>query len=97
MGEDADCSWDENKREKNILVHGYDFADLREVFDGRFALVREDTRANYGESRYNMLTEFAGRIINITFTPRAGKKHLISARPAGQKERRIYNATKDSL
>jgi uncharacterized DUF497 family protein len=95
VGEDSSCSWEDGKREKNILNHGYDFADLQEVFDGRFAVVRQDTRFYYGELRYNMLTEFAGRIINVTFTPRDGKKHLISARPAGQKERRIYNVSKE--
>lgn len=96
MGENADCSWDDGKRDKNIVNHGYDFADLQEVFDGRFAVLRQDTRFNYGELRYKMLTEFAGRIINLTFTPRGGKKHLISARPAGQKERKVYYVRKEA-
>jgi uncharacterized DUF497 family protein len=97
VGENADCSWDDGKRERNILAHGYDFADLQEVFDGRFALVRQDTRCNYGELRFNMLTEFAGRVINVTFTARVGKRHFISARPASRKERKIYDVRKDSL
>jgi uncharacterized protein len=96
VGENADCSWHDGKRDKNLVNHGYDFADLQEVFDGRFAVLRQDTRFNYGELRYKMLTEFAGRIINLTFTPRGGKKHLISARAAGQKERKVYYVRKEA-
>jgi uncharacterized protein (DUF4415 family)/uncharacterized DUF497 family protein len=63
---------------------------LLEVFDGRFTFTRQDARFDYGELLYNMLVEFRGRIINITFNPRDGKVHLISVRPAsreGRKER----------
>lgn len=39
-----------------------------------------------------MLTEFHGRIISITFTPRANRVHLISVRPASREERKVYDA-----
>jgi uncharacterized DUF497 family protein len=96
MGQNEKCSWDDAKRERNIVTHGYDFADLQEVFDARFVLTRPDTRFDYGEFRYNMLVEYDGRIINITFTPRAGKFHLISARPASREERKVYHARQGS-
>jgi uncharacterized protein len=73
----------------------YDFADMMEVFDGRFVLTRQDTRKDYGELRYNSLVEFHGRVLNITFTPRSGRFHLISARPASREERRVYDDKKD--
>jgi uncharacterized DUF497 family protein len=94
MGHNEKCSWDNSKQERNTANHGYDFADLIEVFDGRFAFVREDTRFDYGELRYNMLVEFRGRIINVTFNPRLGKVHLISARPASREERKVYHAAR---
>ena len=94
MGADATCSWDDAKRESNLAKHGYDFADLTEVFDGRFLVTRQDTRLGYRELRYNMLAEYRGRIINVTFTPRAEKVHLISARPASREERKVYNERK---
>jgi uncharacterized protein len=94
MGDNDRCSWDDRKQYLNIANHGYDFVDLEEVFDGRFSITRHDARFDYGEPRYNMLAEFAGRIINITFTPRLGKFHLISARPANRIERRVYHAGK---
>ena len=92
MGRDDSCSWDEAKRKSNLAKHGYDFTDMAEVFDGRFAVTRRDTRFGYGERRYNMLAEFHGRIVNVTFTPRAGKAHLISVRPASREERKVYHA-----
>ncbi|HWN48951.1 MAG TPA: BrnT family toxin [Xanthobacteraceae bacterium] len=91
MGVNDKCSWDDGKRALNIANHGYDFADLQEVFDGRFLVTRRDDRFDYGELRYNMLVEFQDRIINITFTPRAGRVHLISARPASREERKVYH------
>jgi uncharacterized DUF497 family protein len=84
-------SWDEGKRRENIRKHGYDFADLAPAFDGRFCIVVEDRRREYGEERYNMLVEFAGRVVNVTFTPRSGGYHLISARPASRDERKVYH------
>ena len=79
------------KRTLNIANHGYDFAALQKVFDGRFCVTRHDTRSDYGEFRYNMLVEYKGRIINITFNPRSGKVYLISVRPASREERKVYH------
>lgn len=94
MGQNETCSWDDAKRESNLAKHGYDFVDIGEVFDGRFAVIRPDTRFDYGELRYNMLAVFHARIVNVTFTPRERKIHLISARPASREERSVYHATK---
>jgi uncharacterized DUF497 family protein len=65
---------------------------MDEMFDGRFTLTRADDRHDYGEARFNMLAEFKDRIVNVTFTPRAGKYHLISVRDASRKERAVYHA-----
>jgi uncharacterized DUF497 family protein len=92
MGGNSRCSWDDGKRERNLANHGYDFADLEDAFDGRFCLTRRDERKDYGEDRYNTLVEFKGRVLNITFTPRAGQFHLISVRPASREERAVYHA-----
>lgn len=92
MFHDLSFSWHEPKRRLNIENHGYDFADLREVFDGRVLVTREDKRRDYGEMRYNTLAEFRGRIVNITFTYRDDAIHFISARHASREERRIYDA-----
>jgi uncharacterized DUF497 family protein len=94
MGRDDICSWDDAKRASNLAKHGYDFPDIAEVFDGRFVVSRRDERFDYGELRYNMLASFCGRIVNVTFTPRAGRAHLISVRPASREERKVYDERK---
>lgn len=91
MRESVKCTWDDGKRSLNILNHGYDFADLDGVFDGRVLVTRQDTRKDYGEPRFNSLAELEGIVLNITFTPRAGKVHLICARPASREERKVYH------
>jgi uncharacterized protein len=92
MGENERTVWDDPKNERNIAARGIDFADLDIAFDGRFALVVEDRRRDYGEQRFNMLVEVFGIVLNVTFTPRPSKYRIISARLANRKERRVYHA-----
>ena len=92
MGENARTVWDDPKNETNIGDRQIDFADLDDAFDGRFALVVEDGRRDYGERRFNMLVELHGVILNLTYTPRPPKHRIISARLASRKERRTYHA-----
>ena len=96
MGQNRRCSWDDAKATKNLEMHGYAFSDLDEIFDGRFILTRIDDRRDYGEIRYNALVELRARIINVTFTPRNGRIHLISVRPASREERMVYHAKNPS-
>ena len=91
MGQNDKCSWDDTKRRLNLADKGYDFADVAEAFDGRFCITRQDARKDYGEPRYNMLAALRERVVNITFTPRAGKIHLISVRPASREERKVHH------
>lgn len=94
MGENETCSWDDRKRAVNIANHGYDLADLVEVFDGRDLLSRLDARKDYREARYNLLAEIRGRVVNFTVTPRGALWRLISARPASRDERKAYESRK---
>lgn len=88
--------WDEEKRKVNIKKHYIDFFDIVEAFDGRFSVQKQDTRFNYGESRYNRLTMMNGLVIHITFTIRESSYRLISARRANKKERDIYAKNRKS-
>jgi hypothetical protein len=85
-------SWDERKRRSNAEKHGYDFADFEDVFDGRATVTRRDHRRDYGEARFNTLVLVRDRIVNVTFTPRGSRVHLISVRPASRAEREVYHA-----
>jgi uncharacterized protein (DUF4415 family) len=46
--------WDETKRRKNIAIHGVDFSTV-ESFEWESAVIRQDTRKDYGETRYAAL------------------------------------------
>lgn len=96
MGENERTAWDDAKNKLNLGARGIDFAGLDDAFDGRFALVVEDGRRDYGEERFNMLVEMHGVVLNVTFTPRAPKHRIISARLASRRERRTYHAAREN-
>lgn len=75
---------------KNIAERGIDFADVLVAFIDPTRKVAEDTRKNYGETRYNMLAKVNGRIFHITFTERGKIVWIISARKANKREQRRY-------
>jgi uncharacterized protein len=95
MGRGLWTEWDDEKRAANRAKHGIDFAELDECFQDERRIVREDTRAFYGERRYNMLVLARGAAINVTFSPRGGLYRLISARPANRVERRLLDERRE--
>jgi len=54
--------WNPAKCAKNIAERGIDFADVPVAFIDPTRKVAEDSRKNYGETRYNMLAKVDGRI-----------------------------------
>ena len=90
MAESNLLTWHEAKREEVFIKRGIDFADLEPFFGDEKAFVRHDNRHDYKEERFNMLSCYADVVLNITYTPRAGKYHIISARMANRKERILY-------
>jgi uncharacterized protein len=92
MGESSRCTWNDGKCVTNISTHGYDFADMDEMFDGRFTLTRADDRHDYGEARFNMLVGLGIVSSTSRSPPRAGQYHLISVRDANRKEGAVYHA-----
>ena len=81
--------WDENKRQANIEKHGIDFADAVKIFDG-FTHAAQDTREDWGEERFVAVGLLNGLEIAVIYTPRNGKRRIISVRRARVKEREIY-------
>jgi uncharacterized DUF497 family protein len=82
-------SYDEAKRQLNLQKHHLDFVGCEAVFSG-FTLTREDTRANYGELRFQTLGLWQSVVVFIVHTPRAEKEHIISIRKAEKHEERLY-------
>lgn len=83
--------WDEAKRQANITKHGVDFANVIGIYLGRL-METEDTRRNYGESRFRAFGEIDGQVYHVVSTWRAGRRRIISARRARRDERRAYHA-----
>ncbi len=81
--------WDENKRRLNLRRHGIDFVDVPEIFDGDTVSI-EDTRADYGETRYITLGLLRTHVIVVVHTERKDAIRIISARKATKNETKTY-------
>ncbi len=81
--------WNLDKCAANIAKHGVSFEAV-EGFEWETALVRADTRADYGEVRLNGLGVIGDRLHMLTYTPRRNVTWIISLRRASRKEERFY-------
>ena len=82
-------SWDETKRKSNLAKHGIDFRDAAAIFDGPLVTV-EDTREDYGESRYVALGLLEGVVVSLVYAERNDQVRLISIRKALKHETRFF-------
>jgi len=81
--------WHEPKRQSNLVQHGIDFADAKEIWQGEVLEVPSE-QDEHGEQRYMAYGVLEGRIIAVVFTWRGTVRRLISARRARTYERRHY-------
>jgi len=81
--------WDENKRLSNMKKHGIDFADVPAMFEGDVFTI-EDTRFDYGETRYITFGLLQYRVIVVAHTDQNGVIRIISARKATKNEETTY-------
>ncbi|MCC6212882.1 MAG: BrnT family toxin [Burkholderiales bacterium] len=82
-------TWDEAKRQANIVKHGFDFADAEKVFAGPMVLL-EDDRDTYAEQRMigiGLLDQVVVLIVHVE-----GEKviRIISMRKADSDETDLY-------
>ena len=84
-------SFDVSKSERNIALRGISF-ELATAFEWDSALIIEDVRRDYGESRFQALGRIEKRLYMLVFTPREGKVHVISLRQANEREVKRYEA-----
>ena len=85
-----DIEYDQDKRDVTLRQRGLDFADASEVFAGP-VLTDEDVRQAYGEPRFMSLGVLKTRIVVLVWTPRTGKRRIISMRYANDREKKRYN------
>lgn len=82
--------WDENKRHLNLIKHGLDFEDAKEIFtDDAFFI--EDNRKDYGEKRYILFGLLHKRVVIVVFTKcEKDTVRIISIRKANKREQKSY-------
>jgi uncharacterized protein len=82
--------YDPRKNVWNIQERGLPFDDVAKL-DWAGAIVRRDTRQDYGEDRYQALADgFDGKPYVVVFTMRKDTMRIISFRRAHAKERQTY-------
>jgi len=85
--------FDEAKRQANLAKHGCDFL-IVDDFDWSTAIVREDTRFGYGETRLVALGFVGVNLYSLVYTERGSTVRVISLRTANRKERMLYAKAK---
>jgi hypothetical protein len=83
--------WDGRKAAQNIAKHGVPFEYAARVFLDQHRRESEDTRRNYGETRWLSLGKIEDRLFVIAHTRRGEVIRLISARKANRREQRKYD------
>lgn len=81
--------YDPAKNEHNIQERGLSF-DLAAKFDFDTAVIRQDTRHDYGEVRYQAFGMIDNRLHFIAFSFRGNAIRVISLRKANSREVRFY-------
>ena len=87
-------SWNPDKAASNFEKHGIDFRDTAFVFADPFRIEREDTRQDYGETRYQTIGMVCDVLLFVVYTLRGEDEeicHIISARKAETRERKEYH------
>ena len=85
--------WDNNKVSSNMKKHdGLTFEMAEEVFEDPFAIEKYDEiNSTIEEDRFIVLGRIKNQLVVVTvYTPKNGKRRIISARYATSNERRLY-------
>lgn len=81
--------WDDTKSQRTFHERGFGFDHAARIFMGA-TLERGDDRRNYGERRIQALGRADSDILFVVYTDRGDIRHIISARRANRKERRLW-------
>jgi uncharacterized protein len=88
-------TWDPNKAAINEQKQGVTFREAATVFQDPYFVVFTDDAHSYGEQRYWIIGESnQRRVLLVVYTERGDLIRLISARPAGKREERVYEEEK---
>jgi len=82
-------TFDPAKRQAALRERGLNFADALIVFAGPTITV-QDTRRDYGETRFQTVGFLSDRMVMVVWTPRNEDRHVISMRKCNDREKAIY-------
>ncbi len=82
-------TFDPAKNARNIAERGLSFERVAEL-DWDTAVIAEDTRRDYGETRLLVMARLNGRLHTVVVTPRGDDLHVISFRKASKREVKRY-------
>jgi uncharacterized protein len=84
--------WDETKAQRNLIKHGVSFEEAATVFEDHNAVTIEDTAHSFQELRYiDIGLSDRHRLLLVSYTERATRIRIISARPCTTREARLYD------
>jgi hypothetical protein len=86
----SEITFDPAKNDANVRERGLPFSLVKDDFDWATALIGEDARKDYGESRYEALGYVGQRLHVVVFTRAANAVRVISFRKANKREARKY-------
>ncbi len=72
-----EIEFDEAKRLKILAERGLDIAEAKSVFCGDFVELKDDRKA-YGEVRFRVWGFLNGLRVNLVWTPRNGRRRIIT-------------------
>lgn len=82
---DPDYEWDAAKATQNLAKHGVPFEAMNR-FEWGTAIEAEDTRYDYGETRFQALGKIDGRYHVLVYAWRNTHIRVISLRKANRRE-----------
>jgi uncharacterized DUF497 family protein len=86
-------TFDSAKNERNTAERGLSFEQVADL-EWDTALLAEDTRRDYGETRIRVFALLEGRLHIAVVSPRGNDLRVISFRKANRKEERLYDSEK---
>jgi uncharacterized DUF497 family protein len=89
MAFNMEIEYDPTKQQTTLMHRQLDFDRCREVFSGP-VLEMEDSRFDYGETRFITFGLLDARMVVIVWTPRGNKRRIISMRKANEREEQRF-------
>ncbi|MDE6245456.1 MAG: BrnT family toxin [Treponemataceae bacterium] len=91
VSDDGKFEWDSDKDEANFRKHGFHFAEILEVFDDPYFLVRYDAAHSLQEEWYTGLGCIRGVLVIVTTFTERERTRIVSARRADKGDKEVYD------